>query len=114
MKKFLLIAAIGVAGLVSAKSSDIIEKEEVNIKTEIQNQFLMKNNFVEPKIYTPEINEKKTDVQECGVFVTYYDSGGYIIGAQYISSDQPTFADCQKFQNAVKFILAISGFWVTG
>lgn len=34
MKKFLLIAAIGVAGLVSAKSSDIKEKEEVKIKTE--------------------------------------------------------------------------------
>ena len=51
--------------------------------------------------------------QECGVFITYYDMAGNIIGGQYVSSDQATLEDCQKFHNLIKFLLKISGFWVT-
>ncbi|TXF76256.1 hypothetical protein [Chryseobacterium sp.] len=92
MKKIILLAAFAAAGFLSAKSS------------------------VETKL-----NEKKTElncdkfisVQECGVFVVYYDAGGYITGSQYFSSDQPDLQSCQRYQSAVKLTLVIAGYWLT-
>ncbi|MET3037733.1 hypothetical protein ABXT08_16665 [Chryseobacterium sp. NRRL B-14859] len=90
MKKLILVATIGVAGLVSAKSSDngkVIKK-------------------IEPQ------TEKKIPVKECGVVITYW-SGGQVVGQETIVSDQPDLESCQKFQTGVKLALWAAGFWLS-
>lgn len=90
MKKLLLLAAFGVAGLVSAKGN-IDEKIEKG-KT--------------------DKTEKKAAVQECGVVITYWE-GGQVVGQQTVTSDQPNLESCQKWQEGVKVALRIAGFWLT-
>jgi len=92
MKKIILLAAFGVAGMVSAKSA-VESKIENKAKTETK--------------------EQDKPVQTCGVMVTYYQ-GGQVVGTQTFTSDQPDLASCQKYQKAIKFALQISGFWVVG
>jgi len=89
MKKMLLIAAFGVAGLVSAKG----------------------NGNVDEKIEKKEKQEQKVAVRECGVVVTYW-VGGQVVGQETITSDQPDLASCQAFQNGVKAALMMAGFWL--
>lgn len=90
MKKTILLAAFGVAGLVSAKDNadEKIEKRK-NDKT-----------------------EQKVPVQECGVVITYWE-GGQVVGQQTVTSDQPNLESCQKWQEGVKVALRIAGFWLT-
>lgn len=89
MKKILLLAAIGVAGLVSAKSNKSID-EKIN----------------------REKAEQKVPVKECGVVITYW-SGGQVVGQQIVTSEQPDLASCQSWQNGVKVALQIAGYWLT-
>lgn len=90
MKKIILIAALGVAGLVSAKGA-------------------VENKLKNPK-EKKEIKEEKP-VQTCGVVITYW-SGGQVVGQQTVTSDQPNLESCQKWQNGIKFALQIAGYWV--
>ncbi|WP_315058865.1 hypothetical protein, partial [Chryseobacterium indoltheticum] len=62
MKKILVLAAFGAAGLISAKSA-------VEIKTETKT-----------KAKTEVKAETKSPKQTCGVVVTYY-SGGQVVGS---------------------------------
>ncbi|PWW27565.1 MULTISPECIES: hypothetical protein [unclassified Chryseobacterium] len=94
MKKLILLAAFGVAGLVNAKGNDAGKM----IKT------------VES---TETVTVQKTVVyQECSVVVTYW-SGGQIVGQETITSDQPDLQSCQNFQTGVKVALWAAGFWLS-
>ncbi|PXW17961.1 hypothetical protein C8D70_101287 [Chryseobacterium sp. CBTAP 102] len=93
MKKVILLAAFGVAGLVNAKGTDTgkVVKNNENIEaTTVQ---------------------KTVAYQECGVVVTYW-SGGQIVGQETITSDQPDLQSCQNFQTGVKVALWAAGFWL--
>jgi len=98
MKKIILLAAFGVAGLVSAKNA-VESKVETKSKTEVK---------AEAKTEVGE--EVKSPKQTCGVQVTYY-SGGQVVGSQLLTSEQSTLEDCQKWQKGVRFALQIAGFW---
>jgi hypothetical protein len=90
MKKTLLLAAFGVAGLVSAKDNGNVAKETGK----------------------KEKTEQKAAVQQCGVVITYW-SGGQVVGQETVYSDQPNLASCQAWQNGVKVALQVAGFWLT-
>lgn len=90
MKKLVILAAFGAAGMVSAKGA-------VENKFETKNQTEVKQVQASPK-------------QTCGVTITYY-SGGQVVGTQVVTSEQPDLPTCQKWQNGVKFALQIAGFW---
>lgn len=92
MKKLFILAAFGVAGLVSAKNA-VENKIETKAKAKTE---------VKAKLKSPK--------QTCGVTITYY-SGGQVVGSQVVTSDQPDLPTCQKWQNGVKFALQIAGFW---
>ena len=91
MKKIILIAALGVAGLVSAKNAELKNAEKQNEKTEIA----------------------KTNFQLCGVNVNFYDSEGNWTGSQWFLTDVPTYQSCQSFQTIVKFNLMQAGYTST-
>lgn len=85
MKKLLLLAAFGVAGLASAKGAT---ENKVETKT------------------------ARISIQLCGVMVTYFDSNGNPTGQKWFTSDQPTFAACQSYQDGVISKLQSQGFRV--
>ncbi|MCJ7932258.1 MAG: hypothetical protein MUW56_01140 [Chryseobacterium sp.] len=87
MKKLILLAAFGVAGLVSAKSADFKISSIKTEKTEIKKAFDL-----------------------CGVNVTFYDSEGNVTGSQWYVTDAPTLSSCQAFQAMVKWNLVKAGF----
>lgn len=91
MKKILVLAAFGAAGLISAKNTVENKTETKKVKTEVK-------------------AKAKSPKQTCGVVITYY-SGGQVVGSETVTSDQPDLASCQKWQNGVKFALQIAGFW---
>lgn len=86
MKKVLLLAAFGVAGLVSANSS-IVKDTKVTVKSEI--------------------------FQECSVRVRFYNAQGQYVGSQTFTSDQATLSDCQSYQKAVKQFVQDLGYTIT-
>lgn len=77
MKKIILLAAFGVAGLVSAKGTDSKKAEKVILKKE---------------------TKAKKPLRLCGVSVVYYDSAGNIKDVKFLTSDQPTLDACQSWQ----------------
>ncbi|WP_228372455.1 hypothetical protein [Chryseobacterium daeguense] len=86
MKKFLLLAAFGVAGFVSAKGNF----ETKNVKT-----------------------KKATVVfQLCGITVTFYNSLGEVTGQQMYTSDQPNLNSCMAYQSGVIAGLRAQGYRV--
>ncbi|WP_412850347.1 hypothetical protein ACL0VS_11600 [Chryseobacterium sp. PMSZPI] len=91
MKKVILLAAFGVAGLVSAKSADL---KISSIKTE-------------------KAKEIKKTFDLCGVNVTFYDSEGNVTGSQWYVTDAPTLSSCQVYQSMVKWNLVRAGFTLT-
>ncbi|MFS4471114.1 hypothetical protein [Chryseobacterium sp. T20] len=88
MKKVILLAAFGVAGLVSAKSAD----------------------FKISSIKTEKAKEIKKAFDLCGVNVTFYDSEGNVTGSQWYVTDAPSLSSCQAFQAMVKWNLVRAGF----
>jgi hypothetical protein len=92
MKKIILLAAFGAAGLVSAKSFHNVGD----------------NNKKEGK--EPQ-KEQQVVIRQCGVQITYWE-GGQVVGSQLVTSEQPDLASCQAWQNGVKFALSIAGYWV--
>lgn len=90
MKKLFVGAAIVVAGLASAKGT-VENKLDNKEKKEVK-------------------KEDKSPKQTCGVQITYY-SGGRVVGTQLVTSDQPDLKSCQAWQNTVRFLLQISGYW---
>ena len=91
MKKIILIAALGVAGLVSAKNAEL-----KNAENQIEKKELINNAF-----------------QLCGVNVNFYDSEGNWTGSQWFLTDVPTYQSCQAFQIIVKFNLMQAGYSIT-
>lgn len=91
MKKTLLIAALGVAGLVSAKNAEFKKAEKE----------------------TEKIENIKTNFQLCGVNVNFYDSEGNWTGSQWFLTDVPTYQSCQAFQTIVKFNLMQAGYSIS-
>ncbi|MCY0967995.1 hypothetical protein [Chryseobacterium wangxinyae] len=77
MKKIILLAAFGVAGLVSANGTTSKKIERVILKKEIK---------------------AKKPLRLCGVSVVYYDSAGNIKDVKFLTSDQPTLETCQNWQ----------------
>ncbi|WP_412850577.1 hypothetical protein ACL0VS_17960 [Chryseobacterium sp. PMSZPI] len=94
MKKVILLAAFGVAGLVNAKSNDNGKLIKTDENVEVQTV------------------QKTVAYQECGVVVTYW-SGGQVVGQETITSDQPDLQSCQNFQTGVKVALWAAGFWLS-
>lgn len=92
MKKIILLAAFGVAGMVSAKSA-VENKPENKAKTETA--------------------EKEQPSQTCGVTVTYYNANGQYSGTGYYSSDQPTLEACMSWQSAKIRSLRLQGYSVS-
>jgi hypothetical protein len=84
MKKIILLAAFGVAGLVSAKPA-VVKKSE----------------------------KKETKFQLCGVHVTYYSSTGTVTGSSWFLTDAPTFSSCQAYQSFVQWNLTQAGYTIT-
>ena len=84
MKKLVILAALGVAGFVSAKNTNVAKNE----KTE------------------------KT-FQLCGVLVTFYDSENNVTGTQWFLTDAPTLSSCQAYQSFVKWNLSQAGFSIS-
>jgi len=88
MKKVILLAAFGVAGLISAKTPDV--------------------KLSEKKI------EKKTSVfRLCGVIVTFYDPKGNPAGSQWFLTETETFSSCQAYQSYVQWQLTQYGYTIT-
>jgi len=83
MRKILILAAFGVAGLVSA-----------NGKSERK----------------PEIKHAKVVFQLCGVMVTYYNSAGRVTDQKWFTSDQPTLNSCMAYQAGVIANLRSQGY----
>ena len=94
MKKLLLVATLGVAGFMSANSY-------------VSNSICTQNN--EKK----ENSEDENTFRKCSVFVTFYGSGGQVIGHDSYSSDQSSLGACQEWQQAkIKFLQAL-GYIIT-
>ncbi|ROI05439.1 hypothetical protein EGI16_03370 [Chryseobacterium sp. G0240] len=90
MKKVILLAAFGVAGLVSAKSADVKINSNVNKSQEMKKAFDL-----------------------CGVHVNFYDSEGNLTDSQWYVTDAPTLSSCQAFQSMVKWNLTRAGFSIS-
>ncbi|WP_062696487.1 hypothetical protein [Chryseobacterium indologenes] len=86
MKKIILFAAFGVAGLTNAKTGD------VKVPTGLTN---MKTYDVKVSEETKKEVSNTTPFQLCGVSVTYYDGDGNISGYDLITSDQSSLENCQ-------------------
>ncbi|MFN1216078.1 hypothetical protein ACKW6Q_03740 [Chryseobacterium kwangjuense] len=84
MKKIILLAAFGAAGIMGAKET------------------------VENKIESKE--RAGATVQLCGVMVTYYNAEGQPYGQQWFTSDQPTLTACMAYQASVIADLKAKGF----
>ncbi|AJW63398.1 hypothetical protein VO54_01925 [Elizabethkingia miricola] len=94
MKKKLLITIIGITGLISTKAT-------------IPQNALEKINEIEVML---EHNMSK--FQQCTVYVTFYNSDGYITGYHYFSANFDTYAMCQTYQNNIIKMLQIMGYEV--
>lgn len=88
MKKIILLAAFGVAGLVSAKPA-IVKKSE------------------------KQTEKKQANLRLCGVLVTFYDNQDNPVGTQWFLIDAPTFSSCQAYQTYVQWSLSQSGYHIT-
>lgn len=88
MKKIILLAAFGVAGLVSAKPA-IVKKSE------------------------KQTEKKETKFQLCGVHVTYFNSEGMPYDSQWFLIDAPTLSSCQAYQTFVQWNLTQAGYTIT-
>lgn len=86
MKKIILLAAFGVAGLMGAKET------------------------VENKIESKESAE--VTFQLCGVMVTFYNAEGKMYDQQWFTSDQPNLTSCMAYQAGVIADLREKGFRV--
>ncbi len=103
MKKFILLAAFAAAGLVGAKTADVVETKVVSAeKTEKAKT-----------ISNPDKKDSDKAFQLCGVTVTYYDSNGNPTGQEMFTSDQSTLENCQMWQSLVKHRLQKAGFTLT-
>lgn len=87
MKKIILVAAFGVAGLMGAKET-------------IENKIECKGNA-------------KVTFELCGVLVTYYNAQGQPTGQQWFTSDQPTLTACMAYQAGVIADLRSKGYIVS-
>ncbi|PIF46184.1 hypothetical protein CLU96_3207 [Chryseobacterium sp. 52] len=83
MKKMILLAAFGVAGLMGAKET------------------------VENKV---ESNSAKAVFQLCGVIVTYYNSQNEVIDQKWFTSEQPDLTSCMAYQAGVIANLRSQGY----
>lgn len=88
MKKIILLAAFGVAGLVSAKPSVVKKSEKQNEK-------------------------KETRLKLCGVLVTFYNSENVAVGSQWFLTDVSTLSSCQAYQSFVQWNLTQAGYTIT-
>ncbi|GAA4152232.1 hypothetical protein GCM10022217_06860 [Chryseobacterium ginsenosidimutans] len=88
MKKIILLAAFGVAGLVSAKPA-VVKKSE------------------------KQTEKKETKFRLCGVLVTFYDNQDNPIGSQWFLTDAPTLSSCQAYQTFVQWNLSQTGYHIT-
>ena len=86
MKKIILLAAFGVAGLVSAKGA------------------------VENKVESK--GTAKVAFELCGVMVTYFDAQGRPYDQKWFTSDQPNLTSCMAYQSSVITNLRSQGFTV--
>ncbi|SFM99733.1 hypothetical protein SAMN05421594_0226 [Chryseobacterium oleae] len=86
MKKIILLAAFGVAGLMGAKES-------------VENKFENKQSA-------------KVAFDLCGVLVTYYNADGQPTGQQWFTSDQPNLTSCMAYQAGVIADLRSKGYIV--
>ncbi|WP_223559584.1 hypothetical protein [Chryseobacterium lathyri] len=86
MRKIILLAAFGVAGLMGAKET------------------------VENKIETK--GSAKVAFELCGVMVTYFDAQGKMYDQKWFTSDQPTLSACQSYQDGVISNLQSQGYRV--
>lgn len=91
MKKIVLLAAFGVAGLVSAKSSITKDVNESKVSS------------------TVSVNYSFENKQLCGVYVTFYNESGQVTGSHFYSSDQSSYSDCQNYQAGVRRMLLQMG-----
>ncbi len=90
MKRIILLAAFGVAGLISAKTADVKEKE------------------TEKKI--EKFKKQQSAFRLCGVLVTFYDPKGNVTGSQWFLTDTETLSSCQAYQSFVLWQLNQSGY----
>jgi len=74
MKKMLFLAAIGMAGLMSAKTGDVKLVKE----------------------------SKEKPSETCGVTITYYDNEGHVSDVKtFYSADQPNLMSCVVWQRTM-------------
>ncbi|MDR6919615.1 MULTISPECIES: hypothetical protein [Chryseobacterium] len=104
MKKVILLAAFGVAGLANAKTAD------VKVPTGLTN---VKTYEVKISEETKKEDSNAVPFQLCGVSVTYYDGDGNITGYDLITSDQSSLENCQMWQSLVIHRLQKKGFIVS-
>ncbi|WP_407500444.1 hypothetical protein [Elizabethkingia anophelis] len=94
MKKYLLVAIMGIMGLFSAKSATT-KKTLKNIN---EAGIMMEYDI--------------SKFQQCTVYVTFYNSDGYITGYHSFSANFDTYAMCQTYQNNIIKMLQIMGYEV--
>ncbi|MFP3598768.1 hypothetical protein [Chryseobacterium sp. SIMBA_029] len=110
MKKVILLVTLGVAGIVSAKSTVF-----KTVKNQINNSASYKVIELEQsKTYDlRDIEQSKKNnamFQLCGVTVTYFDADGNVTGQDMFTSDQTSLENCQMWQSLVKHRLQVKGF----
>lgn len=94
MKKYLLVAIMGIMGLFSAKAANTPKALKNINETEVMMEY--------------DISK----FQQCTVYVTFYNSDGYITGYQSFSANFDTYAMCQTYQNNIIKMLQIMGYEV--
>lgn len=94
MNKFLLITIIAITGLTSIKAT--------------MNQKALKNNKEAEVMLKYDISK----FQQCTVYVTFYNSDGYVTGYHSFSANFDTYAMCQTYQNNIIKMLQIMGYEV--
>lgn len=94
MNKFLLITIIAITGLTSIKAT--------------MTQKALKNNKEAEVMLKYDISK----FQQCTVYVTFYNSDGYVTGYHSFSANFDTYAMCQTYQNNIIKMLQIMGYEV--
>lgn len=102
MKNLILIVALSVTCLLSAKN----HFSSVEIKN-----FEKVESKARPSSLINELKLKP--IQECGIYINYYDDFGFISRTEYRSSEQSTLSDCQKWQEVQKLMLMEEGYFLT-
>ncbi|WP_087137836.1 hypothetical protein [Elizabethkingia meningoseptica] len=90
MKKILLIATIGFAGIMSSKAPIIKENLKKENKASISSNYNL--------------------VGTCTVYVTFYNSDGYVTGYEHFTAQFDSYAMCQAYQNNILNMLEIMGY----